>query len=73
MFFEMLFGYAIAFILGVLALAAVLGYGVATGDLKIERTADREARKLKKKERQKEEAEQKLLEELSKGKKKKTE
>lgn len=73
MFFEMLFGYATAFILGVLALAAVLGYGVVTGDLKIERTADREARKLKKKERQKEEAEQKLLEELSKGKKKKTE
>ena len=74
MFFQMLFGYVIAFILGVLALAAVIAFNVLIGNLYIARTVDIERRKADKRERkeekQKREDERKRTE---KGKEEKTE
>lgn len=55
MFFEMLFTIIISFVLGALTVIVVLAYGVFSGDLRVERTADREACKEKKRERKKEE------------------
>lgn len=65
MFFEMLFGYVISFILGVLVLAAIIAFNVLIGNLYIARTVDIEERKAdkqqkkqeKKKKREKEEKE----------------
>ena len=57
MFFEMLFTIIISFVLGALAVIVVLAHGVFSGDLRVERTADREARKEKKRERKKAEEE----------------
>lgn len=45
MFFEMLFGYLISALIGAMAVICLLGYFVATGDLVIESSEKRKAKK----------------------------
>lgn len=70
MFFEMLFGYIIAFAIGALAMVVLMCYLVFDGILIIEKTSDREERKKRKLEKRKEREEK---EEKKTGTKKKTE
>lgn len=63
MFFEMLFGYIIAFVLGALATIVLACYLVLDGDLIIEKTADKEARKERKRQKREERKREKREEE----------
>jgi uncharacterized membrane protein (DUF106 family) len=63
MFFEMLFGYVISFILGALVLAAIIAFNVLIGNLYIARTVDIEKRKADKQQKKREKKEKREKEE----------
>lgn len=72
MFFEMLFGYIIAFAIGALAMIVLMCYLVLDGVLVIEKASDKEERKKRKREKRKEK-ERKEKEEKKKTENEKTE